>query len=42
MERGQEFKATFTNLQVTGPSQFTIEKMKWVYIRCEHEIRELN
>jgi len=28
MDRGQEFKAQFSNLLVTGPSKFTIEKMK--------------
>lgn len=28
MERGQEFKAAFTNLLVSGPSNFNIEKLR--------------
>lgn len=28
MSRGQEFKAVFSNLQVYGPSNFVIEKLK--------------
>lgn len=28
MDRGKEFKATFSNLLVTGPSNFKIEKLK--------------
>lgn len=28
MERGEEFRATFSNLLVRGPSKFTIEKMR--------------
>ena len=28
MDRGKEFKAQFSNLLVTGPSNFKIEKLK--------------
>lgn len=31
MKRGQEFSATFSNLLVNGPSNFIVEKLKWVY-----------
>lgn len=30
MERGNEFKAYFSNILVRGPSNFVIEKLRWV------------
>lgn len=32
MDRGQEFSATFNNISVNGPSNFIVEKLKYVVI----------